>query len=156
MAPDDLVLQRANGDRLSLRFSSQGSLSSAFLTVGNAKPVDVTAQIPGIRSPAEALGRLRMFGFNQSKAGKDESRIIVMLQSIAAEAKLCVESCIKYNEHSWQVSLISESDLGKVAPPLAMTLLYSPRTDGIYITNACDAMATDQFLRSWSRSRGLV
>lgn len=149
---DDLVWQRANGDQLSLRFNDRGALSSAFLTVCNRKKsVDVTAQLPGINSREEAIGRLRAIGFQPPECYKSLTvlRSMSLLRAVAGKVNLCLETFLRGSDDRWHITLIREGDRVLVAPPIVGALSYQMELGVVYLEASYEEADAELFLKAW-------
>ena len=109
--PSSIIVYRACGDKLSLRFAKNGSLSSAYLFSEN-KQEDCTRLLPGLNRD-NALEYVSFLGFH-------ESINVVLLEackrgSIYLRGKEFVESVLVKNRQ-YIVQVSEPSHLGRLWP----------------------------------------
>ena len=127
-----VIFHRANGDTLSTLFSPEGSISTAFLHIGDKK-VDVSGQLPGL-CESNAEDYLASFGWTRGQQTPVESAASLALNTVAPP--LSVER-VRKGDHHVVLECIRTADRESplcipaaiyVVTPLGVTLHWSTST----------------------------
>lgn len=135
----DKVFYRANGDCLSLRFSPNGVLSSAYLVVDEVS-YDVTPQFPGL-CVENCEEYVKYFGYSEElRSVKLPSRLLRGLSTFG----LVVERVEELKDGSLRVSVILQDERPLGCP----RRIFEAKVKGesFYITAAADLDLVGQVL----------